>query len=97
VNTFFGRTAKLVASAGAVSHAQKALFQIGNFLIVLAVILAFMMAAVRVYHDIVMTDNWGTAYALGILQFILVLLVASIPVAMPAVISSRRRSSVGSG
>ena len=31
--TFFGRTAKLVAGAGAVSHAQKAMFQIGNFLI----------------------------------------------------------------
>ena len=39
-NTFFGRTAKLVAGAGAVSHAQKAMFQIGNFLIVVAVALA---------------------------------------------------------
>ena len=47
-NTFFGRTARLVASAGAVSHAQK---------------------------------------ALSILQFVLVLLVASIPAAMPAVFS----------
>ena len=35
-NTFFGRTAKLVAGAGAISHAQKAMFQIGNFLIVVA-------------------------------------------------------------
>ena len=33
-NTFFGRTAKLVAGAGAISHAQKAMFQIGNFLII---------------------------------------------------------------
>src|SRR5262245_17832229 len=31
-NTFFGRTAKLVAGAGAISHAQKAMFEIGNFL-----------------------------------------------------------------
>jgi magnesium-transporting ATPase (P-type) len=37
-NTFFGRTAKLVAGAGAVSHAQKAMFQISNFLIVVAVV-----------------------------------------------------------
>jgi magnesium-transporting ATPase (P-type) len=37
VNTFFGRTAKLVASAGAISHAQKAMFEIGNFLIIVAV------------------------------------------------------------
>ncbi|MFO1128132.1 MAG: plasma-membrane proton-efflux P-type ATPase [Rhodospirillales bacterium] len=86
-NTFFGRTAKLVAGAGAVSHAQKAMFQIGNFLIVVAVVLAAVMVAFRVYHDIVIADNWGLADALNILQFVLILLVASIPVAMPAVFS----------
>ncbi len=86
-HTFFGRTAKLVAGAGSVSHAQKAMFQIGNFLIILAVVLASMMVAVRVYHDIVIADNWGLDDALSILQFVLVLLVASIPVAMPAVFS----------
>ncbi|AJY47666.1 plasma-membrane proton-efflux P-type ATPase [Martelella endophytica] len=86
-NTFFGRTAKLVAGAGAVSQAQKAMFQIGNFLIVVAVVLALIMVAVEVYTDIVVADNWGLSDALGILQFVLVLLVASIPVAMPAVFS----------
>jgi H+-transporting ATPase len=86
-NTFFGRTAKLVAGAGAVSHAQKAMFDIGNFLIVVAVALALIMVAVKVYHDIVIADDWGLNDALGILQFVLVLLVASIPVAMPAVFS----------
>ena len=86
-NTFFGRTAKLVAGAGAISHAQKAMFQIGNFLIVVAVTLALIMVAVRVYHDIVIADDWRWVDALGILQFVLVLLVASIPVAMPAVFS----------
>ena len=86
-NTFFGRTAKLVAGAGAASHAQKAMFQIGNFLIVVAVVLAAIMVAVRVYHDIVIVDAWGLSDALGILQFVLVLLVASIPVAMPTVFS----------
>jgi H+-transporting ATPase len=30
-DTFFGRTAKLVAGAGAVSHAQKAMFQMATF------------------------------------------------------------------
>ncbi len=87
VNTFFGRTAKLVAGAGAVSHAQKAMFQIGNFLIFIAVILASVLVAVEVYHDIVIADTWGVKDALGILQFVLVLLVASIPVAMPTVFS----------
>src|SRR6516165_5841948 len=86
-HTFFGRTAKLVAGAGAISHAQKAMFEIGNFLIILAVALALIMVAVQVYQDIVITDDWGLEDALGILQFVLVLLVASIPVAMPAVFS----------
>jgi len=86
-NTFFGRTAKLVAGAGAISHAQKAMFQISNFLIVVAVVLAAIMVAVRVYHDIVIADDWDINSALAILQFVLVLMVASIPVAMPAVFS----------
>src|SRR5499433_1426135 len=86
-NTFFGRTAKLVAGAGAISHAQRAMFEIGNFLIIVAVALALIMVAVQVYQDIVITDDWGLEDALGILQFVLVLLVASIPVAMPAVFS----------
>ncbi|WP_419909982.1 plasma-membrane proton-efflux P-type ATPase [Hoeflea sp.] len=86
-NTFFGRTAKLVAGAGAVSHAQRAMFQIGNFLIAVAVVLALIMVAVQVWRDIVVAENWGLADALDILQFVLILLVASIPVAMPAVFS----------
>ena len=85
--TFFGRTAKLVAGAGAVSHAQKAMFQIGNFLIALALVLAAVMVAAQVYRDIVVADDWRWDDALGILQFVLILLVASIPVAMPAVFS----------
>jgi len=63
------------------------MFEIGNFLIILAVALALIMVAVQVYQDIVITDDWGLEDALGILQFVLVLLVASIPVAMPAVFS----------
>ena len=45
------------------------------------------MVAFSVYHDIVIADTWGLADALDILQFVLILLVASIPVAMPAVFS----------
>jgi hypothetical protein len=37
-NTFFGRTAKLVAGAGSVSHFQRAVMKIGNFLIILALV-----------------------------------------------------------
>lgn len=85
-NTFFGRTAKLVANAGAKSHAQQAMFQIGNYLIVIAVILAVIMVAFDVFNDLA-THSMNTSAALGILQFVLVLLVASIPVAMPTVFS----------
>jgi H+-transporting ATPase len=86
-NTFFGRTAKLVAGAGAASHAQKAMYEIGNFLIIVAIALAMIMVGVKIYRDLVIADDWDLADALSILQFVLVLLVASIPVAMPAVFS----------
>ena len=85
--TFFGRTAKLVAGAGAVSHAQKAMFQIGNFLIFVGSVLAAILVATQLYREIVVADDWRWDDLLTILQFVLVLLVASIPVAMPAVFS----------
>ena len=63
------------------------MFQIGNFLIVVAVVLALVMVGFEVYREIVIADALELADALGILQFVLILLVASIPVAMPAVFS----------
>ena len=86
-NTLFGRTARLVASAGAVSHGQRAVFEIGDFLVVTAIALALIMVGFDVYRDIVTPAHWQWQDALGILQFVLILLVASIPVAMPAVFS----------
>jgi hypothetical protein len=35
------------------------MFEIGNFLIIVAVALALIMVAVQVYTDIVISDNWG--------------------------------------
>ncbi|WP_345314101.1 HAD-IC family P-type ATPase [Gordonia alkaliphila] len=90
-DTMFGKTAKLVAGAGAVSHAQKAMFQIGDFLIAVAVALAVILVFFEVFQNF--DTQWSgssaeiTTHALGIVQFVLVLLVASIPVAMPAVFS----------
>lgn len=84
--TYLGKTAKLVAGAKSVSHAQKAMFQIGNFLIIVAVVLAAILVIIQVWRDVAKGD-WKWDDALSILQFILVLLVASIPVAMPAVFS----------
>ena len=63
------------------------MFQIGNFLIVVGAVLAAFLVAAQVYRDIVVAHDWRWDDALQILQFVLVLLVASIPVAMPAVFS----------
>ena len=83
-NTFFGRTAKLVESAGAVSHFQKAVLRIGDFLIVLAGILAFILVVDQLF---VMRGNFSHDGLLRLAEFVLILLVASVPVAMPAVLS----------
>ena len=85
--TFFGRTARLVASAGAVSHSERAVLQIGDFLIVLAAALAAVLVGVEVYREMVVPADFTWPVAGSILQFILVLLVASVPVALPAVMS----------
>lgn len=85
--TFFGRTAKLVATAGAKSHAEQAVLRIGDLLIVLAAALAAVLVCTQVWHDIVAGGTWSWAAAGLIAQFVLVLLVASVPVAMPAVMS----------
>lgn len=77
-NTFFGRTAKLVEGAGAVSHFQQAVMRIGNFLIALAIVLSIILISVEI----------ARGYALlHVLEFVLILVIASIPVAMPAVLS----------
>ena len=85
--TFFGRTAKLVAGAGAKSHAEQAVLRIGDFLILLAVVLASVLVGTQVYRDLIIGGGWDLAKAGAIAQFVLVLLVASVPVAMPAVMS----------
>jgi H+-transporting ATPase len=76
--TYFGKTAQLVEEAHTVSHFQRAVLKIGNYLIVLAIALVLVILAVALFrHDPVMTT----------LEFCLVLLVAAIPVAMPTVLS----------
>ncbi|MEO8088058.1 MAG: plasma-membrane proton-efflux P-type ATPase [Bacteroidota bacterium] len=77
-DTYFGKTAKLVVEAHTVSHFQKAVLKIGNYLIVLAVALVAIIIVVAIFRgDSIITT----------LQFCLVLTVAAIPVAMPTVLS----------
>jgi H+-transporting ATPase len=77
-NTFFGRTARLVQTAGAVSHFQKAVLHIGDYLIYLSLGLVSVLILVQLERG----DR-----LLTLIQFALILTVASIPVAMPAVLS----------
>jgi H+-transporting ATPase len=77
-NTYFGKTAQLVEEAHTVSHFQRSVLKIGNYLIILAVALVAVIVTVALLrHDAV----------LDTLEFALVLLVAAIPVAMPTVLS----------
>jgi len=76
--TYFGKTAQLVQDAHTVSHFQKAVLKIGNYLIILAVALVAAIIGVAIFRgDPILTT----------LQFALVLTVAAIPVAMPTVLS----------
>ncbi|MDQ6727575.1 MAG: plasma-membrane proton-efflux P-type ATPase [Actinomycetota bacterium] len=77
-DTYFGKTAELVQDAHTVSHFQKAVLKIGNYLIVLAVgLVSVIIVAAVIRGDRILTT----------LQFALVLTVAAIPVAMPTVLS----------
>ncbi len=77
-NTYFGKTAQLVQEAHTVSHFQRAVLKIGNYLIILAVALVAVIVTVALFrHDPILST----------LEFALVLLVAAIPVAMPTVLS----------
>ena len=76
--TYFGKTAQLVEEAHTKSHFQRAVLNIGNYLIVLAVTLVAAIIVVALMRHDPLFDT---------LEFALVLLVAAIPVALPTVLS----------
>lgn len=76
--TFLGKTAQLVKKAKTVSHFQRAVLKIGDYLIVLAMILVAMIIGVGLFR---------AEPFLRMIQFTLVLIVAAVPVAMPTVLS----------
>ena len=76
--SFFGRTTALVETAGTVSHFQRAVLRIGHYLIVLALALVTLTLVVSVAR--------GNP-VLQMLEFALVVTIASVPVALPAVLS----------
>ena len=78
LNTYFGKTVKLVEKAEKVSSYQKMIIKIGNYLIILAVILISIMVVVELLRGRSLIET---------AQFALVLAVSAIPAAMPAVLS----------
>jgi H+-transporting ATPase len=77
-STYYGKTAELVRTTETRSHLQRAVIKIANYLIVIAVALAVLILAVAFFrHDPL----------LDMLRFVLVLTIAAVPVAMPAVLS----------
>ena len=78
ISSFFGKTAKLVEATKTGSHFQKAVIRIGNYLIALAAVVISIVVIVALFRQV---------NPLEILQFALVLTVAAIPVALPAILT----------
>jgi H+-transporting ATPase len=76
--TYFGKTAHLVETAHTTSHFQRAVLKIGDFLIVIALVLVVIILLVALFRGDPMLTT---------LQFALILTIAAVPVAMPAVLS----------
>ena len=76
--TYFGKTTTLVENAHTVSHFQRAVLKIGNYLIFIALALVALILVVGIYRQ---------EPFLTLLRFSLVLTIAAIPVAMPTVLS----------
>lgn len=77
-HTYFGKTAKLVGSAESVSHFKKAVMTIGDYLIFISLVLVVILVLVGLERHLPFME---------LVQFALILTVASIPVALPAVLS----------
>ena len=78
MHTYFGKTTELVESAKTQSHFQKNVVKIGDYLIVIDVILVTLIIVVSLLRGQGILET---------LQFALVLTIAAIPVALPAVLS----------
>ena len=84
-NTYFGKTAQLVEEAHTVSHFQRAVMKIGDYLIVLALVLVAVIILAGLFRGEPML--FAKPPQDPVLLFALILTVAAIPVAMPTVLS----------
>ncbi len=77
-HTEFGRIAELAGAEARESHFQRAIVDIGKYLIIVAIALVGVIVAVSLVRGTSLTHT---------LEFALVVTIASIPVALPAVLS----------
>lgn len=85
-STFFGKTAKLVGMAQVRSHFEEAFLKMGNILIGATILVCSIIMIVSFYRlevEHIKTETVGDIFI-----FFLVLLVAGIPIASPAVFSA---------
>lgn len=85
METFFGKTAKLIQSAETKSHFQQAILNIGRFLIISTLSIVAIILVDSIFK-IEFDKNVHISFA-KVAIFLLVLVVAGIPVALPAVMS----------
>ena len=80
LNSYFGKTVGLVAKAGKnqKSHFQQMVINVGNFLILITIIMVLIIIAAGIHRH----EN-----ILELLEFSLILTVAAIPVALPTVLT----------
>ncbi len=78
LHTYFGKTVQLVQSAKTRSEYQRLVINVGNYLIFLSIIMIAIMVLVELHR--------GMPF-LKLIRFALVLTVAAIPAALPAVMS----------
>lgn len=76
--TYFGKTVKLVQVARTVSHYQRLIIRIGDYLILLTILLVSLMTIYEIHLGVNIIE---------IIKYALVLTVAAIPAALPAVLS----------
>jgi len=77
-HTYFGKTGEIVEGTKTTSHFERAVLRIGDYLIVMAIVLVALILMAGLFRQEDLLTN---------LRFALVLTVAAIPVAMPTVLT----------
>ncbi|KAJ3032463.1 hypothetical protein HDV00_007511 [Rhizophlyctis rosea] len=79
INTYIGRAANLISITTDAGHFQKVINAIGNFLIVITVVMVFIILMVELFHR---HQPFKVA-----LKAVLILTIAAIPIGLPTVMS----------